>query len=82
MALKKAIRENFAHYEAYLLLTNIHLKSNQLDEAMEAVTKAHLLNRNSPEIISLLKKVFKYKTMYLDLTIILFSVNYMILTFR
>lgn len=60
-ATKKAIRANFVHYPAYLLLTEIHLKSNQLDEAMEAITKAHLLNRNSPEIILLLKRVYKYK---------------------
>jgi len=58
---KKAIRFNFVHYPAYILLTNIHLRSNQLDEAMEAITKAHLLNRNSPDIILMMKKVFKQK---------------------
>ncbi len=58
---KQAIRVNYIHYPAYILLTNIHLKSNQLDEAMEAITKAHLLNRNNPAIISILKQVFKQK---------------------
>ena len=62
----KALRTNHIHYPAYVLLTNIYLKSQKIDEAMATVTKAHLLNRNDRKIILLLKKVYVQKRLIYD----------------
>ncbi|MGB0862055.1 MAG: tetratricopeptide repeat protein [Saprospiraceae bacterium] len=62
----KAIRFNRIHYPAYVLLTKIYLNSNQKTEAIKAVTKAHLLNRNDRSIIQLVKQVYKLNGLIYD----------------
>jgi tetratricopeptide (TPR) repeat protein len=62
----KAIRFNRIHYPAYILLTKIHINSNQRDQAMKSITKAHLLNRNDRNIIQLVKEVYKFNGLIYD----------------
>lgn len=62
----KAVRFNRIHYPAHILLTKIYIKSNQRDEAIKAITKAHLLNRNDRNIIQLVKEVYKLNGLVYD----------------
>lgn len=54
----KAVRLNPIHSPAYVLLAKTLVIGNQLEEAMEAITKAHLYNRNNRETIGLLKEIY------------------------
>ena len=56
----KAIRLNPIHSPAYVLMARTLMIGNQLEEAMEAITKAHLYNRNDRQIIALLKEIYLF----------------------
>jgi len=54
----KAIRINPIHSPAHVLMAKTLMVGNQLEDAMEAITKAHLYNRTDRQIISLLKEIY------------------------
>jgi hypothetical protein len=54
----KAIRANPIHSPAHVLVARTLIVGNQLEKAMEAITKAHLYNRNDRQVIALLKEIY------------------------
>lgn len=54
----QAIRANPIHSPAYVLMAKTLMAASQPEQAMEAITKAHLYNRNNRQIIALLKEIY------------------------
>lgn len=59
--LKTAIELNNIDYLARWLLAEIHLKNEELDAAVQAITVAHIYNRNNPRLLIRLKEIYKEK---------------------
>lgn len=59
--LKEAIELNNIDYLARWLLAEIHLKNEELDLAIRAITIAHIYNRNNPRLLIRLKEIYKEK---------------------
>lgn len=56
---KKAIRANPIHSPAHVLLAKIYMIAGQNEQAMKAITLAHIYNRNNRKTIQLLKDIYK-----------------------
>jgi tetratricopeptide (TPR) repeat protein len=54
----KAIRVNSIHSPAYVLLAKTLTVAGLHEEAMEAITKAHIYNRNDRQTLLLLKEIY------------------------
>lgn len=54
----KAIEINPMDYLARWLLAEIHLKNNQTDSAVYAITLAHLYNRNHPLLLKRMRSIY------------------------
>lgn len=56
---KKAVRANPIHSPAHLLLAKIYFIAGQNEQAMKAITLAHIYNRNNRRTIQLLKDIYR-----------------------
>lgn len=54
-----AIQKNFIDYTAHWFLADTYNKLDEHDKALEQITTAHLLNRNHPEILAIMKQYRK-----------------------
>lgn len=55
--LKKAVKLNNAGYQEYLFLANTYDKSGKNNEAIDAITRAFMLNKNNPYLLESLKDI-------------------------
>ncbi|MBK9249614.1 MAG: hypothetical protein IPM69_16225 [Ignavibacteria bacterium] len=56
---KKAIRNNYIDYMAHWFLADTYVLTNNLDEAVEEIAIAQILNRNNPRIKKALISIFE-----------------------
>lgn len=55
----KALKVNFVHYPAHLLLAKVYTIAHKEEEAIEAISLAHIYNRNNRELTGLLTTIYK-----------------------
>jgi len=61
----KALVNNPIDYSAFKLKAEIFLQEGQLDSALQAISLAHIFNRNSPSVATRLKEIYKQKELIL-----------------
>lgn len=57
--LKKAIQKNYIDYMAHWFLADVYLTKDKMDEAVDEITIAKILNRNNPRLDVSFKNIFR-----------------------